>query len=309
MKILFNYLIFPGFLFSAIVGLMSSWVDRKVSARVQYRVGPPLLQNFWDIIKLFGKETIVPAQSRVTFLLSPCLGLASAALVAALLGRAVIDPSSSFIGDLIVVLYLLMIPAISLILGASSSRNPLASVGASREMKLILSYELPFILSIIVVIIKSAGAIQLGQIISHQALNGSNIFLASGFISPSGALALFVAIFCIQAKLGIAPFEISEAEQELMGGVLIEYSGLPLAVFKLTKAVLLYSLPLFLVILFLGGDLSWWFITIKYIALLVVMILIKNTNPRLRIDQAMRFFWSLPLVLAALAVILAILGV
>jgi NADH-quinone oxidoreductase subunit H len=176
-------------------------------------------------------------------------------------------------------------------------------------MKLILSYELPFILSIIVVIIKSAGAIQLGQIISHQALNGSNIFLASGFISPSGALALFVAIFCIQAKLGIAPFEISEAEQELMGGVLIEYSGLPLAVFKLTKAVLLYSLPLFLVILFLGGDLSWWFITIKYIALLVVMILIKNTNPRLRIDQAMRFFWSLPLVLAALAVILAILGV
>jgi NADH-quinone oxidoreductase subunit H len=302
METVFNYLIFPGFLFSAVVGLMSGWVDRKVTARLQYRVGPPLLQNFWDIIKLFGKETIVPSQSRFTFLLSPYLGLISAALVAAILGQAAISPSQSFIGDLIVALYLLMIPAIALILGASSSRNPLASVGASREMKLILAYELPFILSIIVIIIKSAGAIQLGQIITHQALAGSNI------ASLSGALAFFVAIFCMQAKLGYAPFEISEAEQELMGGVLIEYSGLPLAVFRMTKAVLLYTLPLLLVVLFLGKDLSWWMIILKYIALLVVIILIKNTNPRLRVDQAMRFFWRIPTVLAAAAVILAVLG-
>jgi NADH-quinone oxidoreductase subunit H len=308
MKILFNYLIFPGFLFSVVAGLMAGWVDRKVTARLQYRVGPPLLQNFWDIIKLFGKETIVPAQARSTFLISPYIGLICAALVAALVGRAVIFPLESFMGDLIVVVYFLMIPAVALMLGAFSSRNPLASVGASREMKLILSYELPFILSIIVVIIKSGGAIQLGQILAYQQLSGSNIFLASGIISPSGAMAFFVAIFCMQAKLGYAPFEISEAEQEIMGGVLIEYSGAPLAIFKLTKAVLLYTLPLFLIVLFLGRDLSWWLITLKYISLLVVIILIKNTNPRVRIDQAMRFFWRIPTVLAIIAVGLAILG-
>ena len=302
MNIFYNYLIFPGFLFSICAGLMAGWVDRKVTARIHYRQGPPLLQNFWDIIKLCTKETIVPAQARATFLFCPYLGLVSAGLVAALLGRAVILPLESFVGDLIVVLYLLMIPAIALILGASSSRNPLASIGASREMKLVLSYELPFILSIIVVIIKSGGVIQLGQILAHQAFSGSNI------LSLSGGLAFFVAIFCMQAKLGFAPFEISEAEQEIMGGVLIEYSGLPLAVFKLTKAVLLYTLPLLLVVLFLGRDLSWWFIILKYIALLVVIILIKNTNPRLRIDQAMRFFWRVPTLLAAIAVALAILG-
>jgi len=302
MKILFNYLIFPGFLFSAVVGLMAGWVDRKVSARIQYRVGPPLLQNFWDILKLLGKETIVPQQARITFLLAPCLGLLSVILVASILGTNILSPQESFVGDLIVVVYLLIIPAISLIIGASSSRNPLASIGASREMKLVLAYELPFILSIIVVIIKGGGAIQIGQILNHQISFGSNI------ASFSGALAFLVAILCMQAKLGFVPFDMCEAEQEIMGGALIEYSGLPLAQFKLTKAILLYTMPLLLIVIFLGKDLSPLFIIGKYILLLVIIILIKNTNPRVRIDQAMRFFWGPVTLLASAAVILAIFG-
>lgn len=302
MKILFNYLIFPGFLFSACVGLIAGWVDRKVTARIQWRLGPPWYQNFVDIVKLLGKETIVPEGAKLTFLLSPCLGLLSVVLVATILGKAIISPSESFIGDIIVVLYLLVIPAIALIVGASASRNPLASVGASREMKLVLGYELPFILSIIAVIVKSVGSIQIGSILNHQFNFGSHI------ASPSGVLAFIVAIFCMQAKLCFVPFDASEAEQEIMAGVLIEYSGLPLAIFKLTKAILLYAIPLFLVALFLGKDLSPVFITGKYIILLVIIILIKNTNPRLRIDQALKFFWGPVTLLATVAIILAIFG-
>ena len=93
-----------------------------------------------------------------------------------------------------------------------------------------------------------------------------------------------------------------------MGGVLIEYSGLPLAVFKLTKAILFYILPLFLIALFLGKDLNPVFIFIKYAALLIAIILIKNTNPRLKVDQVLRFFWGVPAVLAFIAVILSLLG-
>ena len=299
---LFNYLVFPGFLFSAVVGLLAGWVDRKVTARIQWRVGPPWYQNFVDIIKLLGKETIVPAGAKITFLLSPYLGFLSAFLVATILGMNIRLPLDSFVGDLIVVIYLLIIPAISIIIGASSSRNPLASIGASREMKLVLGYELPFILSIIVVIIKSQGAIQIGQILNHQINFGSN--LASG----SGFLAFIVAIFCIQAKLGFVPFDASEAEQEIMAGALIEYSGLPLAIFKLTKAILLYTLPLFLIVLFWGKDLSPLFLIGKYLLILVIIILIKNTNPRLRIDQALRFFWGPLAILAIIAVVLALLG-
>jgi NADH-quinone oxidoreductase subunit H len=302
MKILFNYLIFPGFLFSACIGLIAGGIDRKVTARIQWRVGPPWYQNFVDIVKLLGKETIVPAGVRVTFLLSPYLGFLSVVLVATILGMNIRSVLDTFVGDLIVVIYLLIIPAISIIIGASSSRNPLASIGASREMKLVLGYELPFILSVIVVIIKSQGAIQIGSILNHQINSGSNL------ASFSGTLALIVAIFCMQAKLGFVPFDMSEAEQEIMAGALIEYSGLPLAIFKLIKALLLYTMPLFLIVLFLGKDLSPLFLIAKYITLLVIIILIKNTNPRLRIDQALRFFWGPVTLLAIVAVILAMFG-
>jgi NADH-quinone oxidoreductase subunit H len=302
MRILLDYLIFPGFLFSACIGLIAGWVDRKVTARLQWRVGPSWHQNFLDIIKLFGKETIVPQGAQSTFLLSPYLGLLSMVLVATILGKSIINPAAGFIGDLIVVLYLLIIPAIAIIMGASSSRNPLASLGASREMKLVLGYELPFILSVVVIIIKTGGAIKLGQILEHQLNTGANL------ASWSGALAFMVAIFCMQAKLGLAPFDMSEAEQEIMGGVLIEYSGFALALFKLTKAVLLYTLPLLLVVLFWAKDLSVVAIVVKYIAVLTAAILIKNTNPRLRIDQALRFFWKPMTLLAVIAVVLALLG-
>ncbi len=302
MKTIFNYLIFPGFLFSACAGLIACWVDRKVTARLQWRQGPPWYQNFLDIIKLSGKEIIIPEGAKFTFLLSPYMGLLSASLAAAILGMSIYSPSERFVGDLIVVLYLLIIPAVSLIVGAFSSRNPFASIGASREMKLVLGYELPFILVIVAIIIKAKGAIQFGSIIDFQAALGSNI------ASVSGVLAFIVAIFCMQAKLGLVPFDMSEAEQEIMAGVLIEYSGLPLAIFKLTKSLMLYIMPVFLIVLFLGKDLSPLFLAAKYIGILVIIILIKNTNPRMRIDQALRFFWGPMTIIAVAAVILALLG-
>ncbi|MBN1913704.1 MAG: NADH-quinone oxidoreductase subunit H [Candidatus Omnitrophica bacterium] len=309
LKLIFNFLIFPGFLFASCVGLIAGWVDRKVTARIQWRVGPPWYQNFVDIIKLSGKEIIVPQGAKAIFLLSPFAGLLSAVLAAVILGRSILVPAQSFVGDLIVLLYLLVIPAASLIFGASSSRNPLASVGASREMKMVLGYELPFILVAVVAIIKCEGAVKLGNILSYQMSFTSNLILPSGWVSPSGLIAFSVAILCMQAKLGFVPFDAAEAEQEIMGGTLIEYSGLPLAVFKLTKALLLYTMPLLLIVLFWGKDLRPAFLIVKYVSLLVVVILIKNTNPRLRIDQALRFFWGPMTVLALVAVVLALFGI
>jgi len=302
MKLLFNFLIFPGMLFSAVVGLAACWIDRKVTARLQWRVGPPWYQNFADIVKLWGKETIIPEGAKWTFLLAPYFGFLSLALVATILGRALIWPQESFGADVIVVLYLLTIPAVSLIIGAASSRNPLASVGASREMKLVLSYELPFILAIIVVIIKSGWVIRLGEILNYQAVSKSHI------ASLSGTLAFIVAIFCALAKLSLGPFEISEAEQEIMAGALIEYSGVGLAIFKLNKALLFYVMPVFLTVLFLGKDLSPLFVVLKFVMILVIFILVKNTNPRLRIDQAMKFFWIYMTIPVLLAVALAVFG-
>ncbi|MEW6009404.1 MAG: complex I subunit 1 family protein [Candidatus Omnitrophota bacterium] len=301
LKYLFYYFIFPGFLFASIAGMMAGWVDRKVTARIQYRVGPPWYQNFADIVKLFGKEIITPAGKNIVFLVSPFLGLIAVSLVASLLGDALFNKELEFTGDLIVVMYLLTIPAISLIIGASSSSNPLASVGASREMKMVLAYELPFILAIAIVIIKTS-SLRISDIISYQASFGS---LSRNL---SGIIGLLVMAICIQAKLGFVPFDAAEAEQEIMSGTLIEYSGLPLAIFRLTRFILLYTLPIFLIILFLTGSLSLFWLIIKYVLILVLIILIKNTNPRLRIDQAIGFFWRILTPLAILGVVLAFLG-
>lgn len=300
--IIFNFLIFPGLLFSAAAGLMAGWLDRKLTACIQYRVGPPWHQNFTDIIKLLGKEVIVPPQAGALFLLAPFLGLLGAGLSDAFLVNSIISPQKLFGADLVLVIYLLTLPALALILGASSSGNPLAAVGASREMKLVLAYELPFILSIATVVIKCGGTFQLGQILSYQGIFGSCVASLSGFLAFSAAL------FCMQAKLGLVPFDISEADQELMGGVLVEYSGAALALFKLAKALMLYTVPVFLIVLFLGKDTSILFMVAKYAALLVFIIVVKNTNPRLRIDQAMRFFWGPVTVVSAAAVVLALFG-
>lgn len=301
------YFLFFGFLLTAIIGLLASWIDRKVTAKVQYRVGPPLLQPLIDIVKLLGKETLIPAgSSKITFLMAPVIGLASVILVSTLLWINNIYPAKSFLGDLIVVLYLLVIPSISIIMGGFASRNPLASLGASREMKLVLGYELPFILAMLVSVIKSGYTFRLGEILDFQTQNGA--FVGSW----SGALALIVAIICMQAKLALVPFDIPEAETEIIGGPLIEYSGSGLAIYRLMKNMLMFTVPFFLIIVFIGGlrfdGIHLLYGGLKYIGLVVLMTLIRNTNPRVRIDQAVKFFWGPVTIIAIIAIILALLG-
>ncbi len=304
----FLLLIFPGFLFSGTMGLMTGWVDRKVTARLQWRAGPPWYQNFVDIAKLtLYKETLIPeGVSKAVFLGMPAVGLAASTLVSTMLLVINAVPQRTFIGDVIVVVYLLLIPPIALMLGAFASANSLASLGASREMKLMLSYELPFILALAVPIMKTGYVIKLGSIIAAQQSTGSVIASASGVIS------FIVILFCIQAKLGFIPFDMPEAETEIMGGTYIEYSGKPLAMFKLTKSILLFAIPVLMITLYCGGIklTPWGVVTavLEYVGIVVLIVVIKNTNPRVRIDQAVRFFWGVMTVLAVAAVILAYIG-
>jgi NADH-quinone oxidoreductase subunit H len=287
------------------MGLLASWVDRKLTARVQYRVGPPLLQPLNDILKLLGKETLIPiGAAQLTFLAAPILGLVSVIVVSTILWLNTLHPQQTFIGDLIVVLYLLLVPSISIILGGFASGNPLASLGASREIKLILSYELPFILVMLVPVIQADFSIRLGDIVAAQARNG----IVAG--SWSGALALIIAVLCTQAKLALVPFDMPEAETEIAHGVLIEYSGAALAIYRLMKHMLFFALPFLLVIVYLGGvsgdGLQPVYGLLKYLGLVIVLTLIRNTNPRLRIDQVMRLFWGPMTLLAVIAILLAL---
>ena len=302
--VILQFLVFPGLLFTGVAGLVTSWVDRVVTARVQMRVGPPFLQPFYDIAKLMIKETCIPkGASIVLFLGAPLIGLAAVTLASTILWNALLNPQSTFVGDLLVLLYLLAMPALGTILGAFASQNPLASLGGSREVKMMLAYELPFVLGVLIPVIQTQ-SIRLGDLLSS----------APAATSLSGALALAVCVVCMQAKLTLVPFDLPEAETELSGGAFIEYSGPPLAMYKLTRAMMLFTMPVFLVVLFFGAviiDGGWAAMLVgvaAWLALIVIVIVLRNTTPRMRIDQCIRFFWGSLTGLALTAAGLAWMG-
>ncbi len=305
MNAIVQFLFFPGLVFTATAGLLTSWFDRKVTARVQMRKGPPLLQPFYDVAKLMVKETCVPEGTPTWFFLSaPLIGVAGVTLASTILCQAMWAPAVTLAGDLIVVMYLLALPSLSMILGAFASRNPLASMGGSREMKLVMAYELPFILAACVPII-GAGSIQLSDILAAPPV-------AHSF---SGLLALLVALIAMQARLTRVPFDIPEAECELGSGVLIEYSGPPLAMYKLTQAMMLFTGPIFLLVLYAGGipfSAGWQAAALgglKLLSVVTLVVLVRNTAPRLRIDQAMKLLWGPVTACAILSLILVGWGV
>ncbi len=305
---LLYFFVFPGLLFSAVTGAFLSWFDRKITARVQFRKGPPLFQPFYDFFKLLlVKETIIPRQgSPVVFLLAPVFALFGATTAATLILLPLFNITSGLRGDLIVIFYLLAIPSFSYVLGSLASGNPLAAVGGSREMKLILSYESTFLLVIAGIILKASQNFDLNSIITIQ--HNSSPFISS----ISGIILFVVAIFCIQAKLGLVPFDMAEAETELDEGAFIEYSGAPYALIKLTKYIMFFILPAFLVALFLNGvtlkgvGILWAVLKIAGIVLLITLI--RNTNPRLKIKQAASFFLVWMNLLAVIAIVLAYFG-
>jgi NADH-quinone oxidoreductase subunit H len=305
---LFYFLIFPGLLFAATTGAFISWFDRKITARVQFRKGPPLLQPFYDFFKLLlVKETILPKYgSAFLFLIAPLFAVFGATMAGVFVLLPLLGITAGFKGDLIVIYYLLTIPSFSYIIGALASGNPLAAIGGSREMKLILSYELTFLLVIAGVILKTDQQIDLYSVIKAQQAG-------TPFIGSLSGVLLFIAgIFCIQAKLGLVPFDMPEAEAEITEGIYIEYSGAAYAMIKMAKYIMLFILPSFLIALFMNGfklngiNILWS--VLKVLGIVLILTLIRNTNPRIKIKQAISFFLIWMNLIAVAAIVFSYFG-
>ena len=305
-------LIFPGFLFCFLAGMLLCGIDRKLVAKMQKRVGPPILQPFYDFFKLCGKETIIPASaSKTTFLIAPLVGLA--ALVVIQLFIPVFSFSAfSGMADVIVILYLLLIPAMSIILGGAASGSPYAGVGLSREMVTIISCELPLVL-VLLAVAKTVGSamgtglcFSLSDIAAYQAMNGSLITKLS--MIPAAAAMLLI----IPGETGNHPFDAAEAETEICEGLLAEYSGAPLGVFKLSHAIKMLTLTSLFVALFLGG-LGTGIVALDGIILFLLCVVLTSVSisfvhaitARLKIEQIFKFYWTLVTGLALISLVLA----
>lgn len=309
---LFHILVFPGFLFVAVIGLLLAGIDRKVLARMQKRIGPPIVQPFYDFFKLLGKETIVPhAANRRVYLAAPVIGLVSLVVLATFIP---VFSFSAFSGnaDLIVVLYLLTMASVALIIGGSASGSPFAGIGISREMVAMMAYELPLVIVLLSVAKKVGGdslCFSLQQIVEWQANNGSALLHWS--LIPAALAMLLV----IPAEVGTQPFDVAEAETEICEGPLVEYSGAPLGVFKLNTAMKMFIMTSLFTALFLGG-IDTGIVALNAVILVAIcivltllcMTLIHAITARLKIEHLFKFYWTVVAGLASLSLILVWFG-
>ncbi len=305
---LFYVLIFPGALFTVAVGLLLAGIDRKVVARMQHRIGPPIRQPLYDFLKLIGKETIIPkAANKLAFLGAPFVGFVSLALIMLFIpifGFTAFSTSA----DMIVILYLITIPGVALIVGGSSSGSPYAGIGISREMVTMMAYELPFVLVLLTVAKKAGGvslAFSMDAIANWQAANGSMLFQWA--MIPAAIAMLLV----IPAEVGTQPFDVAEAETEICEGPLVEYSGAPLGLFKLNSAMKMFVMSALFVSLFLGGIRTGFilidaiiFVVLCIIVTVLCMSTIHAISARLKIEHLFKFYWTFVAGLAMASLIL-----
>jgi len=298
-----------------IFGLLYKGIDRKLAAHMQGRIGPPIRQPFRDIVKLFTKENIVPENAIPwVFNTVPLVGLVATISILLYLPIGGFGPLLSGSGDLILILYLLIIPSLAMVIGGFSAGSPYATIGAQREMATMIAYEFPLAIIIIA--------------FAHRLLveGSSNVFALSTIIStpiwnivgPIGFIGflilLFVLVIVTPAELSKIPFDSPEAETEIGGGLLVEYSGRNLGMFYLTDGVKTLVMASIIVALFFPYNLSPLFGLESYPAyavdiifylvkvLLVILFsvtLIRVAIARLKIDQIVYTYW-VPLTLIAL---------
>lgn len=304
---------FIGLLNLSLVLLLSplfEGVMRKLKAIVHSRIGPPVTQPYIDLLKLLGKEEIRTSRG-VIFQMAPIICFASVLMLALLapLGSA---PPLDFAGDFIAFLYFASLSAVAVMMGAFASINTYAYVGATREMMMMLTVEPVLAVALIAAAIK-AHTLSLGSM--------STWYLSSG-ASLSMVLAGIAFFLALQAQLCKLPFDIAEADQEIMEGPFIEQSGPRLALFKFSfyAKQLIFSSVLLQVfvpwvrvgtILGLGfplrGLVNVAANLVGVLILLVIVGVIDVVNPRLRIDQSMAYFGRVVFVSLA-AVAFAIMG-
>ena len=316
--------------FGIVFGLLYKGIDRKISAHMQGRIGPPIIQPFRDVRKLFVKENIVPDNAIPwIFNLAPVVGLIASISILLYLPIGGFDPIASGFGDLILVLYLLIIPSLAMVIGGFASGSPYATVGAQREMATMIGYEFP--LAIIIVTIAwilgsptaNISGVGIKNAFSLSVISSNPIWLSVGILGLLGfMILLFVLVLVTPAELSKVPFDSPEAETEIAGGLFAEYSGRNLGIFYLADGVKTIVMATLIVALFFPWNLSelipalsepmWLGIIVNvlfyllkiFLVILFSVTLIRVAIARLKIDQIVYTYWVWITLIALVGLIL-----
>jgi len=296
-KSLLALFVIPGLLYAIPMAWLMLWIERKMRARMQGRIGPFFYQPFFDFIKLMAKRPI--PRSRFDTLWMIGLPVAAiGALLASLALLPVFSTSSGFTGDLVLLIGLIEVPSLCAVLAGFASRSIFGQVGATREAILSITYNLPF-LTAIVALATSAKSIRLTDIA----------------LVPSGPVRILVVLtflFCLPVKLRVNPFSLSNAEQEIYAGPTTEFDGPRLALWELAHGLEWVVLTGIVACIALPFRVGSWMGDIALFALLSLILVIMVTiiaaaTARLKISQAIHFYLKWSMGIAILAVIMAVL--
>lgn len=308
LKILLEAFVFPGLLFMSVYSFILEFLDRKMYARMQNRVGPPWYQPLADFLKLIGKRTIIPSDANeFIFSIMPFVSLA--AVIAGFMYVPVFGDTAifSFSGDIIIVLYFLAIPPLAMFLAGWYSRDVYATIGATRTLTQMFVYEVPLFISLLAPTL-IAGTWSITEMVAFYAAHP----LYALINIPSAITGLI----SLQCKLERGPFNSPEAETEIVSGVLVEYSGRLLAFFHMAKnceLLLVVSLFSAVYLPFMTGNVWVDFLLyiVKTLVTLLLLTLMRVTMARLDINHIVSFCWKYlaPVALAQVVFNLLIRGV
>lgn len=303
---LLNILIFPGFLFLNVYALLAEFMDRKLYARFQNRKGPPWFQPLADFIKLISKESIIPCQADKTiFRLLPVFSLAAVCTAFLYIPVWGVNSLYPFTGDVIVVLYLLTIPTVTFFLAGWYSTSLYATIGSVRVLTQLFAYEVPLIMGV------------LGPALLANTWSISGV---AAFYSAHPLYALFnipgfaVALIALQGKLERVPFDIPEAETEIVAGTFVEYGGKLLALFRMGIDIEMVVVSALMAAVFLPfftasvPVLGFIIFLLKTMFIIFLLALFRSVFARLRIEQMVNFCWRWLMPAALLQILIDLLA-
>jgi NADH-quinone oxidoreductase subunit H len=283
MNELIALLVFPGGLALMLTALIYEWVNRKLAARLQNRVGPRWFQPLADMVKLLAKQEILPEGAQpVLFELLPVISLAAvmtAALYVPLFG---LTSGGTFAGDLIVAVYLLSVLTLCTSLAGLITDDRYALVGGLRVLTQLFSYEAPFLLALLLPAL-AAGSWQISAITTYAETNTLLVL--------TQPLGFVVALIGLMGKLELPPFDAPEAHTEIVAGSMTEYSGRGLALFRLSRAVTLVVGLTLVAAFYLGGIANPLLFVVKTVGLLLIVTIAQVLFARFRIDQTIGLWW------------------
>lgn len=295
---LVSLLVFPAGLTLIFTGMFYEWIDRKLVARFQNRVGPRWFQPFADMVKLFAKEQITPGLANpFLFFGLPVVAISGALTAALYIPFMGMQPAHSFPGDLIVTVYLLSLLTMCIGLAGWNTSSRFSLIGATRALTQLFAYEAPFLLSLLGPAL-AAGSWQISEI---------NQYAQSHWIAVSQPVGFIIALIGLMGKLELPPFDSPEAETEIVAGALTEYSGRGLAIFKLGKSIELIAGITLVSAFYLGGLHGVLPFLLKTFAVLLLMAILQTLLTRLRIDQTVGMWWRFGTILVLAQILLIIL--